>query len=166
MGDQDEHGWNGAVDGQSGRWWGHRQEQMLLFHSVSLLLCSYRLLPRQCQECRTFTCGCPSPSGSTQASAADSGHFCWAPHRRAKEVCEWAGPRGLWVREETAGNYSLWGSLSQAGLSYPECLRVSHLTPFSLVNVYFPLTDGSYKVCMVSNLEKSAVFTFPVRICE
>lgn len=103
--------------------------QMCLFHVVFLLSCSHRFPCQQfaasCQQCLTFTCGRPSPLfGSVKASSENSGHFCWAPCRRAKKVCEWAGTRGLWGSEETSGNYSLWANLSLPPLSQPLC---SHL---------------------------------------
>lgn len=92
------------------------RSQMCLFHSVSLLLCSYCLPHQQFARCCqqiTFTCGQHSPFyGSIKASSENSGHFCWAPCGRAKKVCEWAGTRGLWGSEETAGNYRLWAYLS------------------------------------------------------
>lgn len=143
------------------------RDWMFLFHLVSLLLCSYCLPHQQFatswQRCLTFTSGPPLPPGSIKASSENAGHFCWAPCGRAQEVCEWAGPRGLRGCEETAGNYIQLVGLTfhGAGLSHPEglpCPSHSHLSLFSLVNVY--------KVCIFRNLQESAIPRFLVGIPE
>lgn len=57
----------------------------------------------------------------------------------------------------------------RAGLSFPQCPCCplhSHRTPFSRGHMHFPLTDGSYKVCLLTNLKESAISTFLIGIFE